>query len=180
MRPTNGHITLQQPVHAVSTLSVFGEGRGPGVRLEENDELLGVSVHGGYSQSKWVADRMLIKVWSARRASGRGILFRLAYAEPVVFLCRHSMQGCPWLSTGLAGSWAGVLLALTCFRTFDSYLSVRTSLIVGALLKTLLRLYSTVTGVGNPDDFFSCLLRGCIQLGAFPDYDDVCGRCRIT
>lgn len=75
LRPTNCHATIPQPVHAVSTLSVFGEGRGSHVRLEENDQLLGVNVHGGYAQSKWVADRMLIKVWWARRAIACSILF---------------------------------------------------------------------------------------------------------
>lgn len=47
----------------MSTLSVFGEGRGPHVPLLESDDLTGLVVHGGYSQSKWVADRILIKVW---------------------------------------------------------------------------------------------------------------------
>lgn len=32
---------------------------------------------------------------------------------------------------------------------------------------------STVTGIGNPDDYFSCLLRGCVDMGAFPDYGEV-------
>lgn len=67
---------VKKPVHSISTLSVFGEGRGLQVPLMETDDLLGLKVHGGYSQSKWVADRIFLKVNNAHEDKWSGLVFK--------------------------------------------------------------------------------------------------------
>jgi thioester reductase-like protein len=77
LRPTNVEGTREllrfavrsrpKPVHHISTVGVFG-GRGGGLYLEDDCLADGVLAHGAYSQSKWVAERLVLQ------ARERGLL----------------------------------------------------------------------------------------------------------
>ncbi|WP_432809665.1 amino acid adenylation domain-containing protein [Pantanalinema sp. GBBB05] len=99
-----------KPVHYISTLAIFG---GPADQpIRENTPIEGheIGLELGYSQSKWVAEKL---VWIAQ---SRG-------------------------------------LPITVFRA-------------GAIAG------SSQTGISNLKDFESSFIRGCVQLGAFPDLGD--------
>lgn len=49
-----------KPVHHISTIGVFG-GRGPGLYFEDDPFNEGMSARGAYSQSKWVAERLVLQ-----------------------------------------------------------------------------------------------------------------------
>ena len=83
LRPTNVDGTREilrlatrvrlKPVHYISTVGVFG-GRGDGLYLEDDPFTDGVQASGAYSQSKWVAERLVAE------ARARGVpasIFRL-------------------------------------------------------------------------------------------------------
>jgi thioester reductase-like protein len=93
-----------KPVHHISTIGVFG-GRGPGLYFEDDPFTEAMCVPGSYSQSKWVAERLVAQ------ARERGILasiYRLGTvtghsvtgtSNPGDFLSRL-LRGC--ISLGLA------------------------------------------------------------------------------
>jgi thioester reductase-like protein len=70
LRPTNVDGTREilrlatrarlKPVHYISTVGVFG-GRGGGLYLEDDPFTEGVRARGAYSQSKWVAERLVVE-----------------------------------------------------------------------------------------------------------------------
>jgi myxalamid-type nonribosomal peptide synthetase MxaA len=96
-----------KPIHYVSTLSVFGTGKHLDRAITEDDQLAPPSdVLGGYAQSKWVSEGIMLE---ARRR--------------------------------------GFLVAI-----------YRPGRITG----------DTRTGVCNLDDFLFRMIKGCIQLGAYP------------
>ncbi|MGI0489249.1 amino acid adenylation domain-containing protein [Pantanalinema rosaneae CENA516] len=96
-----------KPVHYISTISIFGGTAASPIREDTAIEGHEVALDLGYSQSKWVAEKL---VWIAQSRGLPVTVFR-------------------------AGTIAG----------------------------------SSQTGIGNLKDFESSFMRGCIQLGAFPD-----------
>jgi thioester reductase-like protein len=93
-----------KPVHHVSTVGVFG-GRGSGLYLEDDPLTEGPPLRGGYSQSKWVAERLVAQ---ARERGLPASIYRLGTvtghstagtANPGDFLSRL-LRGC--LALGLA------------------------------------------------------------------------------
>jgi thioester reductase-like protein len=96
-----------KPVHYISTISIFGGDSEPRIREDAAIDGHEVGLDLGYSQSKWVAEKL---VWSAKSRGLPVTVFR-------------------------AGAIAG----------------------------------SSQTGVSNLKDFESSFLRGCVQMGAFPD-----------
>ena len=93
MRPTNVEGTRQilllatrrglKPLHHLSTIGVFG-GRGSGTYMEDDSLADGVRALGAYSQSKWVAERL---VWQARERGVPASIYRLGT------ISGHSVSG---------------------------------------------------------------------------------------
>ncbi len=101
--------TKVKPVHHISTISIFGNTYSDATIIRENEPIDGHESHLdlGYSQSKWVAEKL---VWLAQSRGLPVTVFR-------------------------AGAIAG----------------------------------SSQTGQSNSKDFAFSFLRGCVQMGAFPD-----------
>jgi thioester reductase-like protein len=62
-----------KPVHYVSTVGVFG-GRGPGLYFEDDQFTEGLCAPGAYSQSKWIAERLVME---ARQRGIPASIYRL-------------------------------------------------------------------------------------------------------